>query len=46
MFLWVGVPLKFMCSNRWAMPVSPYPSWREPTNTVQITDTFGVDGSG
>src|SRR5262249_46516343 len=35
-----------MCSSRWAMPVSPYPSWREPTSTVMLTVTVGLVASG
>src|SRR5436190_10469415 len=28
------------------MPVSPYPSWREPTSTVRLTVTFDWELSG
>src|SRR5436853_7706152 len=35
-----------MCSRRWAMPVSPYPSWRDPTKTVMLTVTVDEEGSG
>jgi hypothetical protein len=35
-----------MCSSRWAIPASPYPSCREPTKTVRFTVTVGFDESG
>ncbi|MFO0890523.1 MAG: hypothetical protein U0790_15445 [Isosphaeraceae bacterium] len=28
------------------MPVSPYPSWRDPTKIVRLTVTLGLDASG
>ena len=46
MFGCLGVPLKTMCSSKCAMPVSPYPSCREPTRTVRLTVTLGLETSG
>src|SRR5215207_6423120 len=42
MFSCVGVPLNTMCSSRWAMPVSPRPSCREPTKYVMSTVTVNI----
>ena len=40
------VPLNCMCSSRCAIPVSPYPSCRDPTMYVTFTVTVGFDWSG
>src|ERR1035437_9564891 len=46
MLVRVVVWMKFMCSSKCAIPVSPYPSFREPTRYVILTVTLGLDASG
>src|SRR5436309_2621505 len=42
----LGDPLKTMCSSRCAIPVSPYPSCRDPTRYVTFTVVVCFDESG
>src|SRR5207245_2461439 len=42
---WLGVPLNIRCSRKWAMPVAPRSSLREPTRYHTWKDTIGLRGS-
>ena len=37
-----GVPLNIMCSRKWARPVAPRCSLREPTRYHTWNDTIGL----
>src|SRR5437763_66711 len=39
-------PWNIMCSKRWASPVWPGTSWREPTLYQMLTAATGASGSG
>src|SRR4029453_14682836 len=39
---WAGVPLNIFCSRKWARPVAPGRSSREPTRYHTCTDTRGL----